>query len=303
VFVLRGLAGYDTYSLLGPKIEASNRGTAIINMVIICGAFSVLVYVGIEIPMVSPPKNPFCAIYHRIKITSFAVAVFCAYFALWFRVFTVFYRNKVMKKNMSKLLQYVNISALPFLCLMVASNLVSFLSAPPYTYAGCGCKAVQSTENNAIKWAILVICTTVFQVVLLFSFTYPLCLHRKKMLSRGCDHGAIIPIVKRAAVVAFVCIISDLLNFAFAALYKGPTVYPNHIAFTCNLLVNLIGTIMSFANWREKLLPFVKTKKSTRATVTEPKQTGTHSQGSGVSNGVFSSKTTSNLHDSETNVI
>ena len=293
---------YNIIFNLGPKIEASNRATAVINMVIICGASAVLIYVGIETPMVSPPMGPFCGVYHRIKILSFAVAVFCAYFALWFRVFTVFYRNKVMKKNMSKVMQYVNISALPLLCLMVASNLVSFLSAPPYEYAGCGCKAVQSTENNAIKWAILVICTTVFQSILLFSFTYPLYLHRKKMLSRGCDHGTIIPIVKRAAVVACVCVVSDLLNFAFAAIYKGPTVYPNHIVFACNLLVNVIGTIMSFANWREKLLPFKKTKQCVEV-VEKPKNTDSCSQSAGFTNVAFSTKTVSNSRDSESNAL
>ena len=271
------------------------RATSAINIIILCGAVSVLAYVVIEIPLVSPPENPFCSIYHRIKIVVFAASVFCVYFALWFRIFTVFYRNKVMKKNISKALQYVNLSALPFLFLMVGSNLVSFLSAPAYTSAGCGCKAVQSKENNLIKWAILVICTTVFQVILLFSFIYPLHMHRKKMLSRGFDHKAIIPVVKRAAVVAVVCVISDLINFAFAILYKGSTVYLNHIAFSLNLLVNLVGTILSFANWKEKLLPFRIVKDTSQLT----KQTISYTQTSGSTVGPNNFKVIINGNESD----
>ena len=271
-------------------------------MVIICGAISVLIYVGIEISLVKPPTSSFCEIYHRIKILSFALTVFCVYFALWFRVFTVFYRNKVMKKNMSKVLQYVNISAFPFLLLMVASNLVSFLSAPPYTSVGCGCRAVQSQENNAIKWAILVICTTAFQAILLFSFIHPLRLHRKKMLTRGVDHSPIMSIVKRAAVVAVICVVSDLLNFAFAAIYKGPTVYPNHIAFSCNLMINVIGTVVSFANWREKLLPFRKEKKATKPT-TDSKHNDSHTHPSGNTNITSTGKGISTSHDSDATIV
>ena len=281
--------------LLGSRRNKSSRATFVIDLNIIFGAFSVLIYVGIEIPMLSPPRNHFCSIYHRVKIVSFAAALFCGYFALWFRVFSVFYRNKIMKKSMSKVLQYVNISVLPLLLIVVSSNLALFLSAPAYTYAGCGCKAVQAQTNNAVKWAILAVCTIVFQVVLVFSFIYPLRLHRKKMLNRGFDHRSSIPIVKRAAVVAVVCVVSDLLNFAFAAIYKGTTVYANHIAFSCNLLINLIGAILSFANWRKKLFPCNSKKKASVSEQATKHNYHSYSHTSGSTNLTTHTKFASNI--------
>ena len=159
-------------------------------------------------------------------------------------------------KNVSKVLQFINISALLFLFLVVVVNLVLFLSAPAYISAGCGCQPVQSKGNNSIKWAVLFACTTAFQVILLFSFIYPLCMHRKKMLQQGVDHKLIISVVKRAAIVAAFCISSDLFNSVFAIVYAGKTVYVNNIVFSCTLLVNVIGVIVSFANWKEKIFPF-----------------------------------------------
>ena len=161
-----------------------------------------------------------------------------------------------MKKNVSKVLLFVNVSALPFLFLMIISNLFLFLSAPAYTSAGCGCKPEQSTESNTIKWIVLFSCTTAFQAILLFSFVYPLCMHRKKMLDDGVDHKFILSVVKRAAIVAGFCIACDLLNSVFAIVYSGQTVYVNNIVFSSTLIVNVVGVIASFADWRKKLFPF-----------------------------------------------
>ena len=86
----------------------------------------------------------------------------------------------------------------------------------------------------------------------------------KKRLGSGFNHLSIIPIVKRAAIAAVVCITSDLINLVSAASYVGPNgsilnlfhTYITFLAYTVNLLVNLITTILSFANWRDKMFPF-----------------------------------------------
>ena len=45
------------------------------------------------------------------------------------------------------------------------------------------------------------------------------------MLSQGFDHKFIMPVVKRAAIVAGFCVSSDLFNSLFAIVYAGSTVY------------------------------------------------------------------------------
>ena len=168
-----------------------------------------------------------------------------------------------MKQSVSKTLQVLNAFTLVFEFLMIGSNLFLFLSAPAYTNMPCACRAVQAKENSSVKWIVLLACIIAFQFTLLFTFIYPLHLYRKKMLNRITYQRSIIPVVKRASVVAGICIVSDLLNSGFAIAYKGETVYINHIVFSCNLIVNLIGVIFTFENWREKLLPCRRKKDHT----------------------------------------
>jgi len=220
----------------------------------------------IDIPMLSPPKDPFCGIQCRIKDITFGVTLVCVYFVLWFRILIVFYRNELMKQNLSKLVQFTNISAMPLQFVTGTAIVVKFLTQPGYVNAGCGCKITHPRKDFVKDWIAVVVCTTVFQIVFLFCFVYPLYLHRKKMLSSGCNKLSIIPIVKRAAIAAGVCITSDLLNLVFVLTYRGPNdsishpvqTYLSYFAYTLNLLVNLTATILSFANWRDKLFPFGK---------------------------------------------
>ena len=217
-----------------------------------------------DIPMLTPPPDPFCGIQCRVKDITFGVALFCTYFVLWFRIFIVFYRNRIMVQDLSKTVQFVNISALPLLFITGTAIVIKFLVQPGNVFAGCGCMPVFTREEFTRDWIAAVSCTTVFQIVFLFCFLYPLYLHQKKMLSSGFNHLSIIPIVKRAAIAAVVCITSDLINLVSAASYVGPNgsiLNPSHtylafLAYTVNLLVNLIATILSFANWRDKMFPF-----------------------------------------------
>ena len=167
-----------------------------------------------------------------------------------------------MRKSIPKYLQYINIAAMPLLCVMVISNVVVFLSSPGYVSAGCACNDIKNVDGNpvnlTIRWIFLILTTLFFQIVLLFSFIHPLHLHRKKMLRTGMDYKATVPYVKRAAIVGVVCILSDLIDFGFAVIFQSPTLYIFDIIIRCNVVVNLVGTIMAFTNWREKLFPFNK---------------------------------------------
>jgi len=228
---------------------------------------SVMMNAIIDLPMISPPRCPgFCAIQGRIKDVTFGATLICAYFVLWFRIYIVFYQNKLMKQDINKFVQIVNISAMPLLLVTVIAIIVRYLKQPGFVYAGCGCRATHTRNDFIINWVALVVCTAVFQIVFLFCFVYPLYLHRKKMQSCGCNQPSIIQIVKRAAIAAGVCITSDLLNLLFALGYRDPNksishplqTYLSYMIFTINLLVNLSATILSFANWRNKVFPIGK---------------------------------------------
>ena len=250
-----------TSTFLGPSRptpSSSARTTLIINNIILSQAIAVLMYVGIEMFLVSLPGSPFCSIYHRIKIVTYSIALYTAYFALWFRIYKVFYNNKVVQQKLGKFQQYLSYSAVPFLSIMIIASLAIFQSSPTYRNVSCGCMRAQNTESTRLKWVILLVWITIVQVVLLFTFIYPLRMHRKNMVARGINQTNVISVVKRAATVTGVCVFTDLLNTAFAATYPGQTVYLNHVVYSCNLLVNLAATILTFTTWRKILFPFGK---------------------------------------------
>ena len=220
-----------------------------------CGNTFVLVFVTMELPLLVPPTQHFCNILYWIKTIAYAGAVSCAYFALWYRIYSIFYRNSIIKQSISKPLQVLNYMTVVLMVMMGGIVLAISFSSPAYSSMPCACRAMHSNENNVVFWIILVTCTTSFQFALLFTFTYPLYLHHKNMLNLQNDQKSIILVVKRASVVAGVCVVSDLLNFGFGVAYIGETVYINHVVYSCNLIVNLMGVVFTFTNWKEKLLP------------------------------------------------
>ena len=219
---------------------------------------SILIYVIIDLPLLATPKDPFCSINSHIKILLNALSWLFTYFILWLRTFEAFYRNKLFKIGLGKAVQFINLSSMPFFLATNIAILVSYLLQPGNVYANCGCMSVltRKTSNN---FAIaIVISTALFQAGFLFCLAYPLRLHRKKMLDNGCDNNFIIPIIKRAAIAAVVCVISDTFTFTFTAIYRAPNRYVQNIFLTLNLVINLFATIWSFANWQDKVFPFGK---------------------------------------------
>lgn len=239
-------------------MQPKKRIRAFINSVTVLCAVFVFIHVGVKIPCAFTPPAQFCEVYHRVKIITFALAIIGCYFVLWYRVFTIFYRSKSMRENLSKSERFFTFLPLVLLICMVGSCLILFLYDSAKKTTKCGCKTTYKNSIFYYKWTVLVFWNAVFQGTLLFAFIYPLYLHRKKMVNRGFDHRLFVQVIRRAAIVAFVCIVSDLLNALFAIFYNGDTVYLNHIVVSTNLLVNLMGVIMSFADWKTKIFPWKK---------------------------------------------
>ena len=190
----------------------------------------------LKLPLIRFPVENFCIIFQRVKIISFGFAIACSYLALWYRVFFVFYRNAFLLRKMNKSLKLLPFIPIMLLILMEISTLYAFLSGSGMEGIKCGYRKKPVKKIDFIKWAMLIFYIIAFQTTLLVSFVYPLYLHKRKMLNRGFDHRSNLPIGK-AAIVASICAVSDLLNFSFAVAYKGNTIYVNHVVVSINLLV------------------------------------------------------------------
>ena len=212
----------------------------------------------LDCPFISVPRDPFCNIHFAFKNITFGITVTLTYFVLWFKVFTVFYQNELVRRNVSKVLQIVNKAIMPLFFAAALVMVFRVIIIPQTTFAGCGCKPLASRERFIRQWIGVVASSTAFQFVLLFCFVYPLHLHRKQLLKSGLDDGYIYSVIKRATIAAVFWVFSDLLTFIFGVVYFGLLIYNHYIALTINLLITLNATILSFANWQEKLVPFGK---------------------------------------------
>jgi len=202
--------------------------------------------------------EPFCAVQQRITTICGIVTFGSVYFALWFRVFSLFYSNPVIKKESPLAVNWLSKATVVFLALMLVTNSIIFLSAPPYKTTQEGCLKLQSHDGNAVKWGLLVTSTVLFQATLLCLFVHPLCLHRKQMLHHGFDAKSVMPVIRRAFVTAAVCILSDTANAVFAIANMQSLNYIRHTAYGCNMFINMVALICSFADWRRRLFPFLK---------------------------------------------
>jgi len=76
------------------------------------------------------------------------------------------------------------------------------------------------------------------------------------MVNVGLVQTKYMAVIKRVALVEGICAVTDLCSFTLAMIFPSPTVYLPHFFYTCNLVVNLLGIIMAFANWRDRLFPY-----------------------------------------------
>jgi len=223
-----------------------------------------LIYVLIGTSMLFPQPDPFCSIYSKSKNVFYASAVSFNYFALWFKVNQVFYQVPVIEATLNKYVKLLNKMLMPVAVIIIVGVLLHALCVQGNVFAGCGCKYPYISSAHSMIFTI--IGTIVFQAVILFCIVYPLYLHNRNLLDLEINYEYIIPVVKRAAKSAGVCIMSDIClsflffiytlhtDFVFSTI--GETRYVPYFIYISNLLLNLNAVIASFSNWQERVFPF-----------------------------------------------
>ena len=217
---------------------------------------SVLVYMIIEMHVLWRMKDSFCYQYRLTNTICTTVGLFSVYFVLWYRLHTVFYLNPILQQTTSKLVFILNKLTVVLLVCMTAINIVTFLCSPHYVTTPFGCVNVHKTEEALLKWFLLLSSTAFFQALLFFSLVYPLRRHRQEMLNCGVRPIFLKPIVKRAIIVACICLISDALNVVYALTNQEKTIYIAHVVYGTNMLINMLALLMSFTDWKQRLFPW-----------------------------------------------
>jgi len=274
-----------------------------ITKVILVEVMFALVYVVADIlpQLTDSLGNKFCEIRDYIRLWAYTIAAFCSYFALWLRTYAVFYRKEVVKQFVKKWVRFVHILSLVLLVIYFISLLLIFWPFFIHIAADCSCRILDNSKSYLAMimflWIYNIAAVLLLQALFLFSFIYPLYLHKKKMHQRGFDEiKSTIPIMKRATIVAVVLIASDLLVVGFAVVFQTPNVRFQHFSASINLLVNAISTNMCFANWRERLFPYTLKCKSKELQNLDTHAVKQNSDNSENQNNVQSTHTSITMH-------
>jgi len=152
---------------------------------------------------------------------------------------------------------------------------IAFTVPENYTFSNRGC--VSRPKNTFTVWPVYLGAVIVLlgQASMLCLFIYPLRSHATTNTA-----GRIVKMMKRSAVFAGVCVISDLLamiTLAFAVPEKT-TRHVTSTVYDINMLVNLLSIFMSFETWLT-ILKSPLSKKSSQASnqQTHPSVNGTSS--------------------------
>ena len=182
--------------------------------------------------------------------------LFCSYFILWFRTFTVFYRKNKTRQLTKKWARYVHFITFPLLIAVITSILAMQWTTPTFISNNCTCFEVAVTDRSFLMFSLTyyILCTLFFNAAFVFSFVYPLHLHRKKLRHSRINQGDyIMPVAARAAKVGAILVVNDSVIFlvlVFSLIPAGSPVY--HMLISISLLVRVLTIIMSFANWRRR---------------------------------------------------
>ena len=231
--------------------------TVLVLSFVLC--FSTLFHFVSLLPLINiehqPPREPFCVFYHRFTTIMAGISFSCACFALWFRVYAIFYRHPIVRASIGRKVRFLSKSAVVYFFLMASVNLAAFLSAPPYETVSIGCRRRRSGSHSAIKWGLLVTSLVLFQATLFFLLVYPLVRHRKKTINLGNESTKVMPIIKRAFFTALVCVLSNTFTGLFGIVSKETFTYMRHLVYGANFIITLFALICFSVDWKERLFP------------------------------------------------
>ncbi|XP_076823931.1 uncharacterized protein LOC143469991 [Clavelina lepadiformis] len=250
--------GYRTKRLCscGEKSKKS-KSSHIVYGLMLSSSINTLFLVILDLALIVPQQEPFCDVFNRMKTVLYSISLFLNYFTLWFRVHFLIYSQPIFKKKIAKPVLYINYFTIILLVVLAPMTCVVFNLVPKLrTIPSVGCMSSGRNKEYSIVFIGLVVCTFIFNVSLLFCFIYPLHLHKHRMAGHGIDVVSIRRAIKRAAVIAAICMVTDIATVVVVLMYRNPTTYIIFIVYNADVMVNTIAVISSSADWKDKFFPW-----------------------------------------------
>lgn len=199
-----------------------------------------------------------CDFFIKYKVVMYTMSVSTVYAVLWLRQ-KIFYEDPRLNHVSSKCIRgfsYFMGFWLVINCILTSSLFIAS-SNDKGSDVGCVSANEESTIRKIIRWVVMGVSTPISQVVLLGLFIYPLVKHYrtvKQETMTSIRENPVIRLVKRAAVTAIICIVTDAVNIVVGSVIRGGSA--TILIYDVNIVLNVVCLIISFPDWRERLMPW-----------------------------------------------
>ena len=199
-----------------------------------------------------------CRIFSRVVIFGYSVCSALVILYLWFRQ-SIFYVHSSLKIIDFKFAKLFSVSVLTFYILFYISVCIAYLVIIQYRYIAGTCLIQESSIDSFFTIIILwIIVTIMMQIALLGLFIYPI---YKINLREGQLTGEVLRLrqkAKKAAVLALLCFVSDLLLILVRTLLHEDNATIVASTYSVNLIINQLATLACFDHSKHLLWPWSK---------------------------------------------
>jgi len=203
-----------------------------------------------------------CLMVRHAKAVLHSCIVTCIYLALWFRQ-RQFYQQPMMEHLTNREVRFFSMAMIVIMATANVTTITLYLSTRQYTNSIRGCVVGVSSIPTKIPGVFLFVSTLSFQVILLCLFIYPLYRHRRAINQLQLTSSSLADsqkrettLIRRVTVAATVTILTDIVSGAISVFVfsKSYGVIRNLI-YDGDMLVALLCLVLSFADWRTRLVP------------------------------------------------
>lgn len=248
--------------------NASQQHVLVLNLLLIFSSFCALCRAGIDFRLAYGRFNDFgCDLAIKFKLAFYALGIIASYMVLWLRQ-RIFYQNPRLVHLSSRFVRFLSWSMSIFIIVGLSSTAVLFFAVGKYLGTPQGC-VVQESFVTKIRWYILIISTTFFQIALMSLFIYPLIKHHLSLKSikiSSNQKNPIIPMIKRSTIMAALCIGTDLFSAFIVVIRKQEVVTMSTFLYDVNIVMNVFFVILSFPDWKLRIMPWNMTQYESQTT-------------------------------------
>lgn len=210
--------------------------------------------------------NEFCAVYSTVNVclaTSNRTAI---YIVFWFRQRS-FYRGFLKHSSKKKRL---NLMSNSLLVAIVVFGLIQIftLSFIPIYASPHGCQIGKSSDFLQIFAPAVFFIIALFQVLLLIPVLYPVAKHISAT-RKGDPNGKLEAVIIRLCICTSICLVTDVVFLAVSVNQPAGVSFSFiPICYAVNTVVNVVSMLVSFADYKLRLLSLWHLLKSSSRRIT-----------------------------------